>query len=52
LAQWGITASSAALPTERLNHYSLCMERYEDERPDAQSACRVGDIRVLQREKS
>ncbi|ECN6303954.1 HyaD/HybD family hydrogenase maturation endopeptidase, partial [Salmonella enterica subsp. enterica serovar Virchow] len=22
------------------------------ERPDAQSACRVGDIRVLQREKS
>ncbi len=46
------TASSAALPTERLNHYSLCMERYEDERPDAQSACRVGDIRVLQREKS
>ncbi|MDI4737679.1 HyaD/HybD family hydrogenase maturation endopeptidase, partial [Salmonella enterica subsp. enterica serovar Kentucky] len=25
---------------------------YEDERPDAQSACRVGDIRVLQREKS
>ncbi len=50
LAQWGITASSAALPTERLNHYSLCMERYEDERPDAQSACRVGDIRVLQRE--
>lgn len=52
LAQWGITASSTALPTERLNHYSLCMERYEDERPDAQSACRVGDIRVLQREKS
>ncbi|EHE1607075.1 PhoPQ-regulated protein [Salmonella enterica] len=52
LAQWGITASSAALPTERLNHYSLCMERYEDERPDAQSACRIGDIRVLQREKS
>ncbi|EDX7837062.1 HyaD/HybD family hydrogenase maturation endopeptidase [Salmonella enterica] len=51
LAQWGITAS-AALTTERLNHYSLCMERYEDERPDAQSACRVGDIRVLQREKS
>ncbi|EJB9652306.1 hydrogenase maturation protease [Salmonella enterica] len=52
LAQWGISASSASSSIERLNHGSLCMERYEDERPDAQSACRVGDIRVLQREKS
>ncbi len=26
------------------------MERYEDERPMRKSACRVGDIRVLQRE--
>ncbi|OSE37789.1 hydrogenase expression/formation protein, partial [Salmonella enterica subsp. arizonae serovar 50:r:z] len=35
LAQWGISASSASSSIERLNHGSLCMERYEDERPDA-----------------
>ncbi len=45
----GVSHSSAALPAEN-NHYGLCMERYEDERPGQKRLPGRRDIRVLQRE--
>jgi len=50
LAEWGVSAEPR-LDGQRLNHASLEMQRYEDERPSAVAACRVGDDRVLQGER-
>lgn len=47
LAAWGVAAPARSGQSERLNHGSLDMTRYESERPSADSACRVGDARVL-----
>ena len=48
LAKWGVVAQTrAANPLERLNTEALELDRYESERPDEDSACRIGDARVL-----
>lgn len=47
LAAWGITAVPRPAGGNRLNDASLDMQRYENERPSAEQACRVGDARVL-----
>jgi hydrogenase maturation protease len=47
LAAWGVQASARPDDGSRLNHGSLDITRYEAERPAADSACRVGDARVL-----
>lgn len=49
LQEWGVPLAPR-LDGERLNHASLDMQRYEDERPSAEAACRIGDDRVLQGE--
>ncbi|RQO73131.1 HyaD/HybD family hydrogenase maturation endopeptidase [Aquitalea sp. FJL05] len=46
LQQWGVSLAPRQ-DGERLNHASLDMQRYEDERPSAATACRIGDGRVL-----
>ena len=46
LQEWGVPLAPR-LDGERLNHASLDMQRYEDERPSAATACRIGDGRVL-----
>lgn len=46
LQDWGVQLAPR-LDGERLNHASLDMQRYEDERPSAATACRIGDGRVL-----
>lgn len=46
LQQWGVPLAPRQ-DGERLNHASLDMQRYEDERPSAATACRIGDGRVL-----
>lgn len=47
LAEWGVQVQPASGDGARLNDASLDMTRYESERPSADSACRVGDARVL-----
>jgi hydrogenase maturation protease len=48
LAQWGVVAQPRAVnQVERLNTEALELDRYESERPDEDSACRIGDARVL-----
>lgn len=48
LTEWGVTTQPRqAKPSERLNTEALELERYEGERPDENSACRIGDARVL-----
>lgn len=49
LQDWGVSLSPRQ-DDDRLNHASLDMQRYEDERPSASAACRIGDDRVLQGE--
>ncbi|PXX45734.1 MULTISPECIES: HyaD/HybD family hydrogenase maturation endopeptidase [Aquitalea] len=49
LQEWGVPLAPR-LDGERLNHASLDMQRYENERPSAEAACRIGDDRVLQGE--
>ncbi|WP_062789301.1 HyaD/HybD family hydrogenase maturation endopeptidase [Aquitalea pelogenes] len=49
LQDWGVSLSPRQ-DDDRLNHASLDMQRYEDERPSAELACRIGDDRVLQGE--
>ena len=46
LQEWGVPLAPR-LDGERLNHASLDMQRYEDERPSTEAACRIGDGRVL-----
>jgi len=48
LAQWGVVARPREVnQAERLNTEALELDRYESERPDEDSACRIGDARVL-----
>jgi len=47
LAAWGVQIQPASADGARLNDASLDMTRYEAERPSADSACRLGDARVL-----
>lgn len=49
LGNWGIEIRPCAQPQARLNDASLELHRYEQERPSAEQACRVGDARVLER---
>jgi len=48
LAQWGVVSQPRTINQgERLNTEALELDRYESERPDEESACRIGDARVL-----
>lgn len=48
LTKWGVaTRLRQSTPSERLNTEALELDRYECERPDEKSACRIGDARVL-----
>jgi hydrogenase maturation protease len=48
LQKWGVPAQARAVnQVERLNTEALELDRYESERPDEDSACRIGDARVL-----
>lgn len=51
LARWGVTPKTPArqLQTEQPIRAALDMQRYEAERPDAQSAERAGDSRFMRR---
>ncbi|MDP2005846.1 MAG: HyaD/HybD family hydrogenase maturation endopeptidase [Rubrivivax sp.] len=48
LAAWGVVAMPRSQPAaEGLSHGALALRAYEDERPSAAAACRIGDARVL-----
>ena len=48
LAKWGVVAQARSqIQSASLNTEALELDRYESERPDEDSACRVGDARVL-----
>lgn len=47
LERWGVTWTEQVSPARALNDASLELSRYENERPAADVACRVGDARVL-----
>lgn len=47
LKLWGAVPAARA-DTAHLNLAGLELQRYENERPSAESACRIGDARVLQ----
>jgi hydrogenase maturation protease len=48
LSGWGFDAlPRAGPPPAPLNADALSLALYEDERPDAASACRIGDARFL-----
>ena len=48
LAQWGVHPCQRQVNhQDRLNTQALELDRYESERPDERSACRIGDARVL-----
>ncbi|MDR2709931.1 MAG: HyaD/HybD family hydrogenase maturation endopeptidase [Burkholderiales bacterium] len=53
LAAWGVTAvkRDSGEKVTPLNSQALLLEAYEDERPSAEEACRVGDTRFLSMEK-
>lgn len=46
LAAWGVELAPRD-DGARLNHASLDLARYENDRPSAATACRIGDARVL-----
>lgn len=52
LRDWGINPQAQQPCTSAaINHYSLEISRYENQRPDHHSACRIGDERVLARRR-
>ena len=46
IADWGVSPGPRQ-DGQRLNHACLDIERYENERPSSDSACRIGDARIL-----
>jgi hydrogenase maturation protease len=50
LAGWGVQGKPRGdTPAEALSPAALAIQRYEDERPSAAAACRIGDARFLGR---
>ncbi len=47
LAAWGVTATPRERAAEALSPGALALHHYEDERPSADAACRIGDARFL-----
>jgi hydrogenase maturation protease len=48
LAAWGVTVTPRAQPVaETLSPAALALHAYENERPSAEAACRLGDARFL-----
>ena len=47
LQDWGVSWQEQTSMGQRLNDHALELERYENERPDADVACRIGDDRFM-----
>ncbi len=51
LERWGAVPAPRTADGERINHAALDLRPYEDGRPDASVACRLGDARFLNLEQ-